>query len=110
MKEEKKYRVFTDDVHEYTIEISDNEDGHDIYALVRTGKTWSETAHGKTVCKMINDGNGYHITGVDMYMDYAEVLELQTLLQFVSWYESKDSSNSSVVTIECCKEKLRFSI
>lgn len=106
----KSYRVFTDNVHEYNIEISNNEEGYDIYALVTTGKTWSETAQGKTVCQMTNDGNGYHITGVDTFMDYAEVLELQTLLHFVSWYESKDAKNASVVTIECCKEKLRFTI
>lgn len=110
MKEEKKYRVFTDEVHEYNIEIYENEEGYDVYELIRTGKTWSETARGKTVCQMTNDGNGYHITGVDEFMDYAEVMELQTLLQFVSWYESKDSSNSSIVIIESCKEKIRFTI
>ena len=110
MKQEKNYRVFTDDVHEYNIEVSNNEEGYDVYALVRTGKTWTESARGKIVCHIINDGNGYQIEGVDKFMDYAEVMEFQTLLQFVSWYESKDSSNSSTVTIESCKEKLRFSI
>ena len=107
---DKKFRVFTDDVHEYNIEISDNEEGYEIYALVRTGKTWSESVRGKTVCQMTNDGNGYHITGVDAFMDYAEVMELQTLLQFVSWYESKNSNHSSTVTIESSKEKVRFTI
>lgn len=110
MKENKKFRVFTDNIHEYDIEITGNEEGYDIYALIRTGKTWSETARGQTVCQMTNDGNGYHITGVDTFMDYAQVMELQTLLQFVSWYESKNISHSSTVTIESCKEKISFTI
>ena len=110
MEENKKFRVFTDAVHEYNIEVSENEQCHNVYKLIRTGKTWSESARGKTTCTMVNDGNGYHITGVDVFMDYAEVLELQTLLQFVSWYESKSSSYSSTVTIESCKEKVRFTI
>jgi hypothetical protein len=110
MNQEKMYRVFTDDVHEYNIEISENEKGYEVYDLIRTGTSWAENAREETVCTMVNDGNGYHISGVDKFMDYAEVLQLQALLQFVSWYESKDSSNSSVVTIESCKEKVRFSI
>jgi hypothetical protein len=110
MNKDKKFRVFTDDVHEYNIEINKNKDGYDTYALVRTGKTWSESASGQTTCTMTNDGNGYHVTGVDDYMDYAEIMELQILLQFVSWYESKDSKHSSVITIQSCKEKVRFTI
>lgn len=106
----KKYRVFTNDIHEYNIEIGENDKGYDVYSLIRKGDSWQEHAIGEIVCKMINDGNGYHITGIDKFMDYAEILQLQTLIQFVSWYETKNASNSSVITIETCKENLRFTI
>ena len=108
MKEEKKYRVFNHGIHEYNIQTSENKDGHRTYNLITQGTSWIEDAVDKTVCQMINDGNGYHITGINEYMDYAEMLQLQILFQFVSWYESQD--HGSVITIESCKEKLRFSI
>jgi hypothetical protein len=110
MKKEKKYRVFVDNSHDYNIDISENEDADDVYKLIRTGNSWSKSIRGEVVCQMINDGNGYHIKGVNMFMDYAEVMDLQILLQFVSWYESKNASVSSIVTIEACKEKISFTI
>jgi hypothetical protein len=110
MKEEKKYRVFSDNDHEYDILVNENEKGYSIYNLIRTGSSWSEHVRDKSVCEIVNDGNGYHLPDIKKFMDYAKVMELQTLLLFVSWYETKDSSNSSVITIESCKEKLRFSI
>lgn len=110
MKENKKYRVFTDDVHEYNIQVYENKDGYDIYELIRTGLSWSEHARGETVLTITNDGNGYHMSESKEFLDYADVLELLTLLQFAAWYESKDSSNKAVLTIESCKEKFRFTI
>lgn len=110
MKQEKKYRVFTDNAHEYNIEITESEKGHMIYELIRTGSSWSESAREEVVNSIINDGNGYHFTKIKKTMDYAEVMELQTLLQFVSWFETRDSTIASVITIESCKEKIRFTI
>ena len=102
------FRVFTDDEHEYNI-IVDEEDIPE-YLLIRTGLSWSEDSRGEVVLRVTNDGNGYHFPKIGKKMDYAEMAEWSILVNFINWYESRNTSNNSVISIEICNEVVKFTI
>jgi hypothetical protein len=107
---DQKYRVFTNDIHEYDIEVDDI-DNATSYKLIRTGLSWSENSRGTTALEMSNDGNYFHINyNIDRKLDYSQIAELSILLTFINWYEHVDQTNNAVISIETSNDVLKFII
>ena len=104
---DQKYRVFTNDIHEYNIEI--DFDTATSYKLIRSGLSWSEDSRDTTALKMTNDGNYFHINyKIGRKLDYSQMAELSILLTFINWYEHVNQNNNAVISIETSSEILQF--
>ena len=71
--------------HEYDIQVEDTNRGTK-YSLIRSNAGhWSEGAQGKTVCAVIDDGDGFRLSKhVSRDMDYAIMSELFILMSFIN--------------------------
>lgn len=89
----KVYHLYQDGKHEYTIKVKESKKGTKYTLYHSNGDQWTELAKGEKIAKLIDDGNGVSIKGIDTsYMDYSTEDYLRILLNFnneQSHYPSK---------------------
>ena len=106
---DKSFKVFNDGEHEYDITVYDEID-IPTYSLIRKGQSWNENSRDQSVFTVCNDGNHYHFPKIGKKMDYCEMLEWSIMINFINWYESKNTKYTSDISIEECTKIIKFSI
>lgn len=86
---------------EYVIEVTDVNKGTQ-YVLSRSGSgCWSEHARNEVVLTLLDNGNGVKIKPkIGKELNYAELAQLQLLLQFISQHEKNKKLQYKIVPEE----------
>lgn len=83
---------------EYVIQVNDTDKGTE-YVLSRSGSgCWTEQCRHEVVLTLLDDGNGVRVTPkIGKQLDYAQLSQLQLLLQFISKHEDSKKYQYKVV-------------